>query len=169
MDIDMMIRINALAKELVQKGVAGSSEEGAKMAQQMLQKTAVEEKPIARTYSTASEAQPQPKEAGQPMRSDALEQYEILLERLGRKFEREMNELKGQLQNVHTELSQIRMKLQAAPKAPQPHPAPREARVEMPERAGERREEKKPAEAQAKPFVPSDVSIEKMFYFGKKE
>ena len=167
MDIDMMIRINALAKELVQKGVAGSSEEGAKMAQQMLQKTAVEEKPIARTYSTASEAQPQPKEAGQPMRSDALEQYEILLERLGRKFEREMNELKGHLQNVHTELSQIRMKLQAAPKAP--HPAPREARVEMPERAGERREEKKPAEAQAKPFVPSDVSIEKMFYFGKKE
>ena len=169
MDIDMMIRINALAKELVQKGVAGSSEEGAKMAQQMLQKTAVEEKPIARTYSTAGAAQPQPKEAGQPMRSDALEHYEILLERLGRKFGREMNELKGQLQNVHTELSQIRMKLQAAPKAPQPHPAPREARVEMPERAGERREEKKPAEAQAKPFVPSDVSIEKMFYFGKKE
>ena len=66
------MKVNALAKELVTKGIASTSEEASVLAEQMLQKTVI------------------PRE-GSVKTEDVSEKYEILLERTTRKLSRDID------------------------------------------------------------------------------
>ena len=72
MDIEATMKINALAKELVTKGIAATSEEASILAEDMIQK-----KTIPREGSIKTE--------------NEFERYEVILERATRKLSHDIN------------------------------------------------------------------------------
>jgi len=142
MDIETTMKINTLAKELLNKGLAPSSEEASVLAEQMLQKE------IPKTSPEADK-----------------DQHLVAMERLQRSVNNDMTELKEQVMSLTSQLSQIkediRMIKQNKPEKPIPKIEEKQEQLvndkpkeTPPQRTGD--------------FKPGDVDIDKIFYYGNK-
>ena len=149
-----MMKINELARELKEKGMADSSEEASKMAEQFLKKNILPE---------SSE------------KTDDYDKHEVLLERLQRKLNNELGSLKDQLSSVVNELAFLKEDIKRIKLAKIPEPVINVERVEeKPEQEGKQStlaadEKKEPTNQRTGDLKPGDVNIEDYFYFGNKK
>lgn len=148
MDVDKLQRINALASELRKHNFALSSDEAYQQAEQVYEGTGsqviVEQKPMVTSQN-----------------QDALSmrRFEMMLEQNNKKYEQEfatyrnaINLLASQLEVLKAELSKFGRENTEKPK---------EKQVEL-------KTEVKEAHPRQGNFQPSDVDMQKMFYFGAK-
>lgn len=147
MDIEATMKINALAKELVNKGIASTSEEASVLAEEMIHKMV-----IPRGTSVKTE--------------DASEKYEILLERATRKISYDINSLNEGMVNIIKQLNEIqgdikrikRERITGINKDPEP----------IKQEKTEKQQKIEPKDAK-QGFNRDDISVDKIFYCGKKE
>lgn len=149
MDVDKLQRINALASELRKHNFALSSDEAFQQAEQVYEGTGsqviVEQKPMATSQN-----------------QDALSmrRFEMMLEQNNKRYEAEfatyrnaINMLASQLEVLKAELAKFGHEEKAE--------RPKEKQVEL-------KTEVKESHPRQGNFQPSDVDIQKMFYFGAK-
>lgn len=153
MDIEALRKINTLTKELQKHGMSASSEDALTQAQHILQP--LHEQNNASLTTTT-----------EPAHNDVLleRKYKLLLEMNNKRFEESfqilntaVSELTQEIGRLKTQLNNLRTTQPESPpvvQAPvEEHPA-ETAKKELHPRQGS--------------FVPGDISIEKMFYFGHK-
>ena len=144
MDVESQLKLNELAKDLVKKGLAPSSDDALKMAQTIMQKEAPKE-----NKSSVEQA-------------NLHEKYEILLERYNRKIAAELTSLKEQVKVLSTQLSFITDDINKIKRSNiETGPA-----QNMETKSQEKAQNKK--EASNDSFTKDDVAVDKIFYFGKK-
>lgn len=155
MDVETTMKINDLAKELVKKGMAPSSEEAYKMAEQMMQKEILPQK------TTASG------------KSD--DRIDILIERLARKYDHELETIKKQMMIMIEEIEKINCNVKSlqnasvikkTPPAEQPTTS-EEPKEEQTELKSQNKSESNQRQGQFKPGDES-VDVNKIFYYGNK-
>ena len=151
MDIETLRKINALTGAL-KTSTGITSEEAFRQAETILQ-PALEENPIEHTQ--------QLKETNN---NELLERkYQLLLDMNNKKFEQTITILQQQISNLTNELHKLKTQLDT-----QPHVHPPEPKITQPTPQPNITEQKKDNHPRQGSFEPGDVSIEKMFYFGKK-
>jgi hypothetical protein len=129
MDVESAIKINELAKELAKKGFASSSEDASKMAEQFLTKNGIP----ARSLS-------------QPKGND---KFEILMERVQRKFDNDISAVHEKINSVVNKLNVICDEISRL-------------------KAGEIQDNKNLPSQRTGEYKPGDIDINKVFYYGNK-
>jgi len=145
MDVFKLEKINNLAKELKNHNFADSSDAAFQQAEQVfqpVQRVVVEEKPVV-------------------MKTDALSEkrFEMILEQNNRKYEQELGLLRSALNSLAQEIESLKSELK---RLSEHNPKPKERQEPL------KTEVKEEHPRQGK-FTPSDVDIQKMFYFGTKK
>ena len=158
MDIPSMIKVNELSKTFKDKGIAESSEDATKMAEEVLKK----DMPHA-SQETEKE----------------IDKVDIILERTKRQFSNEMSSLKKQLVSLVNEINFIKedmKKLKQAKEQPKviekPVSQEQNQKKKSPEEKQESLQTKKQetqAEKRTGGIKPGDVNIEDYFYYGTKK
>ena len=145
MDIEELKKLNNLTIELKKHGM--TSDEAFKQAESLL-KTKESVEPIAPPVHAQNQ--------------DFLleKKFSLMIEMNNKKVQESINALHDSIKNLSTELTTLRSELNEA----------RKARKELKEPVKEKQESlpKQEAHPRQGQFSPADVSIEKMFYFGKK-
>jgi len=158
MDVPSMMKVNELSKTLKDQGIATSSEDASKMAEQML-----------------SKEMPHSSE-----KSDDYDKYEVLLERIQRKVNSEVSTLKETVSALVNEIAFLKEDVKKLKLV-----KPQEQKVEIKEMNKEvpakelvqehqaqlKEEEKKEgtqAEKRTGDLKPGDVNINEYFYYGNK-
>ena len=169
MDVNTAQKVNDLAKELVQKGLAASLDDASSMAQRMM-KDELKKDELPQQWSEVSKA------------GNSTEQLEIMLERNNRKIgyeitavRDEVKSLKNLIEMFRNEIGYIKKDLKGLKLGG--GEVVEEVKVEKEVEVGKREakveeqkvlSEEKRAPPKNQDFTPEDVSVEKMFYFGKK-
>lgn len=146
MDVFKVQKINNLASDLKRHNFAASSEDAFQQAEQIFQENAEESVVIE-----------QPVE----QKSDNLsgKRTELLLEMNNKKYEQEFSLLRSALNSLAQEIEILKAELRRLSEQAPPKPKERQEPLKT--------ETKEEHPRQGK-FVPGDVDIQKMFYFGKK-
>ena len=152
MDLDQLKKINNLSHELQRHGFTDSSEESYNQAEQIIQ--------IVPKQTTSIPAQET--EVVQMTNTDVLEerQFQIQVEQLTKQFNKELDCFRDAINELVREVNTLKEeihKLKAQPAQP------KEKQVLLPTES--QPEEPHPRQGN---FKPSDVDIQKMFYFGNK-
>jgi len=156
MSVEDIQKVNALAQELLKKGLVSSRDEAVKRAQEMLNKEIVSANvPVKETSEKQSVA------AG-----DSFEKLRNMLERTKEGIEAQMNGYKNALVALEREIHSLKDQVSKL-KAGEPRAAQQTISVQ---------EVRKPAEKEEKPkshprmgnYKSDQVSVEKMFYYGNK-
>ncbi len=143
MDLEDTQRVNLLAKELKEHGIACSLDEAEQKAKSMILKSEnKKEEPDEKLH--------------------LLDQrYKFLLNSQSQRFTEEINSLKECLSSLSSELVALKRKLnEQKQEVKEVKEAPK---AEVQQKIAESKEEKKPEE-----LKPEDITIEKFFYCGKK-
>ncbi|HLC32758.1 MAG TPA: hypothetical protein VJJ82_02950 [Candidatus Nanoarchaeia archaeon] len=148
MDVDKLQRINALASELRKHNFALSSDEAFEQAEQVYEggngtQVIVEQKPM------------------QLQNADALSmrRFEMMLEQNNKKYEQEFATYRNAINMLAAQLELLKAELTKASVVAQERPKEKQAELKT---------EVKEAHPRQGNFQPSDVDIQKMFYFGAK-
>jgi polyhydroxyalkanoate synthesis regulator phasin len=147
MDVEKLKKMNELSKELKKHGMADSTRDAFEQAGQMVRDEAVGD--------VISRSDKKPEQG-----SSFDRKYQIMLERQNRQIAQEVQALK---QTV-TELKEAVEQLKKAPK-PTPDPRPEPKPPGPPTVQSKLKKEEHPKQGG---FTSEDVSVEKVFYFGKK-
>lgn len=168
MDIEKMKRINELARELKEQGMASDTEDAYKKAERMIEGTP-EEPVISRSENSIINTTQQNNNpnfdkipASGALNFDAIDK-KGMLDRI-EALEGQLNVMFGKMNEIISEINRIQTK----------------RKDDSPIEIREEREDRKPKDSQsnlkkeevhAHPrtgnYKPDDVSIEKMFYFGR--
>ncbi len=148
MDVFKLQRMNSLAAEFKKHNFANSSEDAFRQAEQVFE---VREAP---QVSESPQVVVQ-----QKVDSLAERRFEIILEQNNRKYEQELSLLRSALNTLANELENLKSELRRLHE--QAPPKIKEQQVPL------KTEPKEDHPRQGK-FQPSDVDIQKMFYFGTK-
>ena len=145
MDVFKLQKINSLASELKKHNFADSSDSAFQQAEQVFDESpqqVVEEKPMV------------------VQKVDALSErrFEMLLEQNNKRYEQEISLLRSALGTLANEIEGLKSELR-----------------KLSEQAPKQKERQEPLKTEVKEehprqgkFTPSDVDIQKMFYYGKK-
>ncbi|MBI4016786.1 MAG: hypothetical protein HY363_03775 [Candidatus Aenigmarchaeota archaeon] len=147
MDIEELKKLNSLTVELKKHGM--SADDAFKQAESLLK---------TKEDTTAVVSQPQT-----ALSQDFLleKKFNLMIDMNNKKFQEAINILQGHISKLSQELANVRNELAEAKHKP------RESKAEVSKEKQESfpKQEVHPRQGQ---FSPADVSIEKMFYFGKK-
>lgn len=147
MDVDKLQRINALASELRKHNFALSNDEAYKQAEQV--------------YEEGEQVQVQTMREPAPVKEDALAERKIqlILDMNNKRFLQEFDLLRSALNTLANELEAVKSEMRKLSEQAPPKPKERQEPLKT--------EAKEDHPRQGK-FTPSDVDIQKMFYFGTK-
>jgi hypothetical protein len=148
MDVFKLQRMNSLAAELKKHNFASSSEDAFQQAEQVYADKAVSE--------ISAEPQVVVQQKSDPL---AERRVELILEQNNRKYEQELGLLRSAVNTLANELESLKSELRKVHE--QAPPKIKEQQVPL------KTEPKEDHPRQGK-FQPSDVDIQKMFYFGAK-
>lgn len=156
MDIEKLKRLNDLARNLKKSGFAQTSEEAAQQANDVYGKDLkdiVPDKPEPEKSSEPVSEQPEPS----PAPDDALfeAKMKLLLEMNQKQFQEQISSIRSQLDGLASELASLKQQV----KAPRP-----EKKVPEQKKLPDEKKDSHPRQGE---FKSDDVSIEKMFYYGK--
>lgn len=152
MDLEALRKINALTGAL-RSGTGITSEEAFKQAENILQPLN-EEKIMKETEETKTTTN-----------TELLERkYQLMLDMNNKKFEQTIVILQQQISSLNTELNKLKTQIDTQPQ----HVHPPEPKITQPTQQPNIQEQKKDQHPRQGGFAPGDISIEKMFYFGKK-
>ncbi|MBW2970187.1 hypothetical protein KY309_03150 [Candidatus Woesearchaeota archaeon] len=146
MDVFKLQRINSLASDLRKHNFAGSSEDAFQQAEQVFEE---------KQQGAVEEAAP----VVQKSNGLAERRFELLLEQNNKKYVEEFQVLRSALNSLAQELESLKSELRKLSEQAPPKPKERQEPLKT--------EVKEDHPRQGK-FNPSDVDIQKMFYFGKK-
>ena len=146
MDVFKLQRINSLASDLRKHNFAGSSEDAFQQAEQVFEE---------KQHGAVEEAAP----VVQKSNGLAERRFELLLEQNNKKYVEEFQVLRSALNSLAQELESLKSELRKLSEQAPPKPKERQEPLKT--------EVKEEHPRQGK-FNPSDVDIQKMFYFGKK-
>ncbi len=156
MDIDKLVRINSLSRDLQRHGIAINSLDAVHQAC-----IAVEEAPL----QTMQEMHEQngtviimEEQTQKPISPLQERRFELLLEMNNRKYDQELQTLKLTIASMSTQLEQMRLELKNMSEKPLLAKRPEKQEM-LPAQA----KENHPRQGA---FTPSDVPIDKIFYFG---
>ena len=154
MDVEATIKLNEMAKNLVQRGFAASSEDAYEMAQRMV-------KPVL----------PQSQKTEKP---ETTEKYKIAIERLTRKFDNEVNSLKEHIHSLIREVNYLKESVVKNRENIKTLKTPAEEPVAIKKQdtpQTELKQEKREVSQRSGAFKPGDkqVSVENVFYCGQKQ
>ncbi len=154
MDVETMMKINALSRELQKHGIAINSVDAVRQA-----RVVVEETPV----TTGGQECVLMQEVPEQTKPSPLQErrFELLFEMNNRKYDQELNALKTALSSMSTQLEQMRLELKTM----------NERQLQMPvQKKIDKQEMLKTEVKEAHPrqgnFTSNDVAIEKVFYFG---
>lgn len=150
-DIEKIKRINALAKELIEHGIASNMEEAAEQAKKMIERG-----------ETVEEKKNEPNVEIRPASSASLGHGFLGLDDLKQRLdtvERQMEAMVGKINEIISELKKTE-KTQENRESPITLDEPRK------ETQAHLKDEKKEPHPRTGKYNSDDVSIEKMFYFG---
>lgn len=148
MDVQKLKKMNELSKELKKHGMADSTAQAFSQAGEMVRDEAF--KQVVEQNKSSQKSK------------DGFDnQYQIMLERQNRQIAQEVQALKETVAAMQAEIEMLKADQKAAPVQQQEKPK-QEVQKKFPQK-----EESKEHPKQGG-FCPDDVSIEKMFYFGKK-
>ena len=148
MDVEKLQRINALASELRKHNFALSSDEAYQQAEQVYETGAVQQVVVEKPM--------------QVQNSDALamRRFEMMLEQNNKKYEQEFATYRNAINMLASQLEVLKAELAKTERV---------AASEKPkEKQAELKTEVKESHPRQGNFQPSDVDIQKMFYFGAK-
>ena len=148
MDVEKLQRINALASELRKHNFALSSDEAYQQAEQVYETGAVQQVVVEKPM--------------QVQNSDALamRRFEMMLEQNNKKYEQEFATYRNAINMLASQLEVLKCELAKTERV---------AASEKPkEKQAELKTEVKESHPRQGNFQPSDVDIQKMFYFGAK-
>ncbi len=148
MDVLNIQRMNALASELRKHNFASSSDDAFQQAQRVyqesdVQQVVVEEKPVVVPKANPLEEK----------------KVELLLEMNNRKYDNELGLLRSAVNSLAQEIEGLKAELRKLSEVAPPRPKERQEPLKT---------EPKELHPRQGNFQPSDVDIQKMFYFGTK-
>lgn len=150
-----MVKVNELAKELKEKGIASNFEDAYKLAEKFLQKEVVPD------HSKKMET--------------TADKYEIMLERVQRKFHNDVEPLKEQMKLMANEIMFLKEEIKrlkiAKPVVEQPKviEKPKISEIKEDAQSTLAKEERKEPSQRTGILKPGDVNISDYFYFGNKK
>ncbi len=169
MDVDKMKRINALARELREKGMVSDTEEAYKQAEEIIEGRVSREKIEVEDPQDSQEEAERPKEDfSGAIKADALE-----LHNMGERIKA----LEGQVNVMFNKINEIISEFRSVQKKEEESPIELRKLEEEKESKGKKAHKEvqaslKKEEAEGHPrtgeYKPEDVSIEKVFYFGQR-
>ena len=156
MNIEKLKKVNQLSKELKKHGMA--MEDAIHEAGETVHEEEVKE------FLDKSKAEMQSSK-----NPSSTEQYIIMLERNNRKIMEEVQKVKQEVSKIMNEFSDIKRKIQEQTIIPVQEPVQEETftqkKVEKQAKLTPKKKVKNPRQGE---YNSEDVSIEKMFYYGKK-
>jgi len=158
MDIDKLIKINNLSKELQRHGIAASALEAVQQAC-----VVVEESPEQEAVLVMEQKEPV-QESSKVVLSPLQERrFELILEANNRRHDQEIAALRATIASMSTQLEQLRLEMKTVNE--------RQLQAGMPKKVDKQemlKTEVKENHPRQGAFKPGDetVSIEKIFYFG---
>jgi hypothetical protein len=155
LDVEKLKKVNQLSKDLKKHGMA--MEDAIEQASDSVHETEIKE--------FLHESKEQMQSSSNP---SSTEQYIIMLERNNRKIMEEVQKVKEEVAKIMSEFAEIKNKLHE-----QPDPVQEPVQKQVPvtkkvEKQSKLKPKKKIKNEKQGDINPEDVSIEKMFYFGKK-
>ncbi len=165
MDIERLKKINQMTKELQRAGFAGNSREAFSQADSLFRPPA-EESAVAPAQHNQEPVEAPSAQHAAPADFLVEKKVALLVDMHTKKLNADVTFLQAQIQQLQSELQMLRQEVRTKPAAPAvsqvaaPSMPPAPAAAPAPE--------KKESHPRQGDFKPGDVSIEKMFYFGKK-
>jgi len=158
MDVEKLKKINQLSKDLKRHGLV--VEEAITQASNIVNEDEV------KTFLDKSK-----EEIASSRNPTSTDQYIVMLERNHRKIAEEVQNIKNEVARMLSEFEELKNKINS----PETRPVQQEEETVQEEKTKEKQEKQaqlSPKKKESHPrqgnFTPEDVSIEKMFYFGKK-
>jgi len=176
MDVERVQKINSLAMELVNQGLARDKEEAVKQAEGILAKKdysslneTVKETGDVSLDAAKGAGNEAEEELSQEKVKEILEKNTVFIVGKMREFQEQMEGLKGEVNNLRNEVMKVRSKLGNLETRSDLKPGRGEARNEVPQpqqnlEGGSGRE----IHPRSGDYVEDEVSIEKFFYSGSK-
>ncbi|MBD3361739.1 hypothetical protein GF358_03025 [Candidatus Woesearchaeota archaeon] len=153
MDVEKLRKINQLSKELKKHGMA--------------MENAIEQASESTQEKEVNEFLKKSKEEMQSTKNpSSTEQYILMLERNNRKIMEEVQTVKKEVTKIMSEFTDIKKQLEKKPAVKEQSEINEKPKQKTKEKQSQLKSKKK-NEKQGE-INPEDVSIEKMFYFGKK-
>jgi hypothetical protein len=153
MDVETTMKINELAKDLISKGRASSSEEASKMAEDIMQKKILPDEPKSEVVETPED------------------KHRIMVDKLGYRLDDEMSTMKKQMFIMIDEIEKLTSEVEQLKNRPVSQPVTKqEASAEQKEVQQEIKQEEKDSHPRQGGFKPGDsgVDVNKIFYCGNK-
>ncbi|MBU0615106.1 MAG: hypothetical protein KJ601_03355 [Nanoarchaeota archaeon] len=149
MDVQTTMRINELAKDLLTRGMAASSEEAYKMAEGIMQKQVLPNRPESVVVEKSED------------------KYRMLIERVSNRVDDELDKMKQQMLIMIKEIEKNTAVIAELKNRPVQtvHQAPARKPDVQTEIKAEKKEENHPRQGA---FKPGDVDVNKIFYCGNK-
>jgi len=170
-DIDKIIKVNNLAKELLTQGRASSRDEAVKMAEQMLSTSVIEPSTKAQHAQSSQQQVAQSAEAAQEQPSQQVSNNNELVEKMYDFMKKQFEVYKENIVALNSNLNQLKEELQrlkseiARQKAAEPRT---EQKQDQPQSGHPSKEVRDPkSHPRMGNYNPDQVSVEKMFYYGK--
>jgi len=158
-DIEQIKQINALAKELLEHGIASNMEEAADQARKMIEKGQTIE---VKRDSEITVRPASPQSLSNPGHS--LLGFDDLKQRI-ETVEQQMESMIGKINEIISELNRVQKGKTEAP-APRQENSPITMEAPKNDQQAHLKDEKVEPHHRTGKYVPGDVAIEKMFYFG---
>ncbi|MBW2968892.1 hypothetical protein KY304_01735 [Candidatus Woesearchaeota archaeon] len=159
MNVEKLKKVNQLSKEFKKYGMA--MEDAIKEAG-----STVNEKEVKEFLDKSSE------EMKSSKNPSSTEQYILMLERNNRKIMEEVKKVKEEVTKILKEFEEMKTKLSEQQKQqieqPQKHKIKKEKQSQLKKEQPTKKTTRKKSNPRQGEYNPEDVSIEKMFYFGKK-
>lgn len=161
MDVEALRKLNTLAGELQKHRISLSSEDALKQAEHILQ-------PIQTMQEQSSIERSETSKIIQNTETLAERQYKLLLEMNNKKFEDAINTLQNTINNLSQEITRLKIDINLLSTRTASQTTQTTTQQEAKTEEKPKEEQKKEPHPRQGGFVPGDVSIEKMFYFGHK-
>jgi len=152
MDVEKLKRINQLSKDLKRHGLV--VEEAITQASNIVNEDEV------KTFLDKSK-----EEIDSSRNPTSTDQYIIMLERNHRKIAEEVQNIKNEVARMLNEFEELKNKINSSETRPVQREEETKEKQETQAQLSPKKKESHPRQGN---FTPEDVSIEKMFYFGKK-
>jgi lysozyme family protein len=151
MSVEDVQKVNKLAQDLLDQNMASSREDAVKQAQQILNKDIVDKQEI--------------KEDGTVAAKDDLDYYKNIITRTKEYTLQQLNVFKKEIETLTSEVTKLKGEIESL-KTTETQQCPKN--IEKPKQKKLKTQKKEETNQRTGKFSPSDVAVDKIFYYGNK-
>ena len=158
--IEDVQKVNKLAQELLNQGIAATRDEAVQKAQEFLNKEITKEKTMP---DTTSKVVPD----SEVNLKDLFERQKEMMQRQLNDFRSAINTLAKEIQDIKEQLSRAKVEARTAADAGL-NPEQKTGQLKLEKEKPKQKEQKKESHPKRGDWKSEDVAIEKIFYYGNK-